>query len=242
LVKYTRFHENERSAGNPVSTAKVYDAYGVDEMIFLDIAATQSGRVALEETVRRVGQEVFMPLTVGGGIRSLGDVNEMLRFGADKVSVTTAAIMDPLFVRSAAQRFGDQCITVCIDYGLNAAGRPDVFSHGGRRPAGLDPLEWALRMQDSNCGEIVLNSIDRDGTMRGFDLPFLADAVGRLSVPLIASGGAGSLSDCEEALRLGVSGVAISSMFLFTDHSPIKTRSFLASRGVDVRASRSSRN
>jgi cyclase len=242
LVKFVRFHESRRQAGNPVSTAKVYDAYGVDEMIFLDIAATAAGRVALINVIERVAREVFMPLSVGGGIRSLDDVNELLRAGADKVSVTTAPLMDATFVRAAAQRFGDQCITVGVDYREVEPGRFRVFSHGGTQAHDHDPLDWARRMQDSNAGEIVLTSIDRDGTRNGYDCDLLQRAVELLEVPVIASGGAGSLEDCQRALATGVSGIAVSSMFFFTDHSPIKTRSFLRSRGTNVRASRSSRN
>lgn len=242
LVKFVRFHDNRRQAGNPVSTAKVYDAYGVDELLFLDIAATAAGRVALINVIERVAREVFMPLGVGGGIRSLDDVNELLRAGADKVSVTTAPLVDSDFVRSAAHRFGDQCITVGIDYREVKPGQRRVFSHGGTVRHEHDPIEWALRMQDSSAGEIVLSSIDRDGTMSGYDYELLTRAVETLEIPVIAAGGAGSLEDCERALATGASGIAVSSMFLFTDHSPIKTRSFLRSRGANVRASRSSRN
>jgi cyclase len=242
LFKGVRFHDNFREAGNPVTTAKVYDAYGVDEMIFLDTVATTAVQDATIAIVERVSAEVFMPLTVGGGVRALEDINKLLRAGADKVSVTTAAVDDPVFVRRAAQRFGDQCITVSIDYREVAPGNFRVYSHGGRQRTEIEPLEWARRMQDANCGEIVLCSIDRDGTMTGYDLDLIAAANAQVSVPVIASSGAGSLQHCIDAFDAGASAIAISSLFLFTDHSPIKVRSHLRTRGVNVRASKSSRN
>jgi cyclase len=242
LFKGVRFHENFREAGNPVTTAKVYDSYGVDEMIFLDTAATTSVQDATLSIVERVSAEVFMPLTVGGGVRGLEDINKLLRAGADKVSVNTVAIEEPAFVKRAAQRFGDQCITVAIDYRQVDPGVFRVYSHGGRERTELEPLEWARRMQDSNCGEIVLCSIDRDGTMAGYDLAMITAVNEFISVPLIASSGAGSLQHCIDAFDAGASAIAISSLFLFTDHSPIKVRSHLRTRGVNVRASKSSRN
>jgi cyclase len=242
LFKGVRFHERHREAGNPVTTAKVYDAYGVDEMIFLDTQATQRSLGSMTDLIQRVAAEVFMPFTVGGGVRTLEDVNLLLRAGADKVSVNTAAVEDPGFVKRAAMRFGDQCITVSIDYKELAPGVFRVFTHGGQQPTDLDPLEWAVRMQDDNCGEILLCSIDRDGTMSGYDLDMLRKAQERLHIPIIASSGAGSLQDCFAALQLGVSAIAVSSLFLFTDHSPIKIRSHLSSRGINVRASPNSRN
>ena len=242
LVKGVRFHENLREAGNPVSTAKVYDAYGVDELIFLDIEATPSSRSAVVDVVERIAEDIFMPFTVGGGVRSLEDVNGLLRAGADKVSVNTAAVEVAGFVKSAASSFGDQCITVAIDYRRRPDGKHRVWTHGGRKETELEPLEWALRMQEANCGEVLLCSIDRDGTMEGYDLEMIAAVSGALEVPVIASSGAGSLDDCAAALNSGASAIAIGSLFFFTDHSPIKVRSALWSRGIDVRASTSSRN
>ena len=242
LVKGIRFHENLREAGNPVTTAKVYDSYGVDELLFLDIQATLGSRDTMLEVVERASRDIFMPFTAGGGVRSLEDVNRLLRAGADKVSVNTAAVERPAFVREAAHRFGDQCITVTIDYRVDADGGRRVYTHGGTRRTDFDPIEWALRMQDSNCGEVLLCSIDRDGTMAGYDIETLAKAVDRLDVPVIASSGAGSLDHCGAALTVGVSAIAIATLFLFTDHSPIKVRSALRSRGFNVRASGSSRN
>lgn len=242
LVKYVRFFENERMAGNPVSTAKVYNDYGVDELIVLDIVPTEASRASVVEVIERMSEEIFMPFTVGGGIRTLDDVNAMLRAGADKVSVNSHAVRNPDFVRDAAQRFGDQCITVSIDYRRVAPKVYRVAIDGGREVTSLNPVEWALRCQDLHCGEVLMTSIDNDGTMLGYDLDMIQQASERLEVPLIASGGCGSLQHAIDALDLGASAVAISSMFLFTDHSPIKLRSHLYSRGQNVRASLTSRN
>jgi cyclase len=236
LVKGVGFHGNLREAGNPVSTARVYDAYGADELVFLDIDATPEGRPADGSVVERVSEEVFMPFTVGGGIRSLEQIEVLLKAGADKVSINTAAVERPGFVREAASRFGDQCIVVSIDYRTVDGGARHVASRCGTTDTAMDPLEWALRMQDMHAGEVMLCSIDRDGSMSGYDLELLAAAASRLDVPVIASSGAGSLRDCAEALRTGVSAITVSSMFLFSDHSPIKLRTYLASNGFPVRS------
>lgn len=240
LVKAVRFHENFREAGNPVSTAKVYDAYGVDELLFVDIDATPQGRPASGSIIERVSEEVFMPFTVGGGIRTLDQIGSLLRSGADKVCINTAAIENPGFVREAASRFGDQCIVVSIDYRRLPDGRQVVVSRCGHEDTSLDPVEWALRMQDAHAGEIMLCSIDRDGTLEGYDLDMIERAAARLEIPLIASSGAGTLQHCREALEAGASAITISSMFLFSDHSPIKVRSYLATNGIGVRAQKGS--
>ncbi len=236
LVKGVGFHNNFREAGNPVSTAKVYDAYGVDELMFVDIDATHEGRSVAGYIIERVSEEVFMPFTVGGGLRSLDQIASLLRSGADKVSITSAAIEDPEFIRKAASRFGDQCIVVGLDYSRAGDGKPRLFSRGGTMATELEPVEYALRMQDHHAGEILLCSIDRDGTMSGYDLDLIHELSGKLDIPLIASSGAGSLAHCAEALNAGASAITISSMFLFSDHSPIKVRTFLATNGVPVRS------
>jgi len=241
-VKGVRFHENFREAGNPVTTAKVYDAYGVDELIFLDIQASITSQKTMVSIIERASREIFMPFTVGGGIRTLEDINNILRAGADKVAINTAAVDHPSFVAQAAKLFGDQCITVSVDYKEVYPGIFKVFSRCGYQATSLDPIEWSLRMQDNHCGEILLCSIDRDGTMSGYDLEMIRKANKILDVPVIASSGAGSLQNCIEAFDAGASAIAISSLFLFTDHSPIKVRSYLSSKGVNVRASKSSRN
>lgn len=240
LVKGVRFHDNFREAGNPVSTAKVYDSYGVDELLFVDIDATPQGRPATGSIIERVSEEVFMPFTVGGGIRTLEDIAALLASGADKVCINTSAIENPAFVTQAASRFGDQCIVVGIDYQRQPGGELRVVSRCGQDRTLLDPLEWARRMQDAHAGEIMLCSIDRDGTMTGYDVDLIAQAADRLEVPLIASSGAGTLQHCRDALEAGASAITISSMFLFSDHSPIKVRSYLATNGVSVRSQKGS--
>jgi cyclase len=241
LVKGVGFFDNVREAGNPISTAKVYDSYGVDEMIFVDIDATPERRVMTSGIIERVSEEVFMPFTVGGGINSLEQIEVLLRSGADKVSINTAAVTEPAFVTRAASRFGDQCIVVSIDY-RETDGKREVFSHCGRNPTGVGAAEWGMRMQDAHAGEILLTSIDRDGMMSGYDLDIIHELSGKLDIPLIASSGAGSLAHCMDALAAGASAITISSMFIFSDHSPIKVRSYLASNGVHVRSQKGSRS
>jgi cyclase len=242
LVKGVRFFDNVREAGNPVSTAKVYDSYGVDEMIFLDIDATPDGRTVTGSIIERVSEEVFMPFTVGGGIRTLAEIEQLLKSGADKVSINSAAIADPPFVTQAASRFGDQCVVVAIDYREEGEGKRRVYGRCGTEATDLDPVEWALRLQDAHAGEILLSSIDRDGAMSGYDLDIIHELSNKLDIPLIASSGAGSLAHCMQALEAGASAITISSMFIFSDHSPIKVRSYLASNGINVRSQKGSRS
>lgn len=242
LVKGVHFHENFREAGNPVTTAKVYDSYGVDEMIFLDIKATEESRTTTLDIIEKVSREVFMPFTVGGGVCQLEDVYALLRAGADKVAVQTAAVERPALIKDAAQRFGSQCIVVGVDYKEVSPGIFRVFTHGGKVQTDFEPVEWSLRMQEAGCGEILLCSIDRDGTMSGYDTEMVRRASAKLEIPLVASSGAGSLQDCIDAFKAGASALTISSMFLFTDQSPIKVRSYLVSQNINVRASKNSRN
>jgi cyclase len=242
LVKMRRFVDDQREAGNPVSTAKVYDSYGVDELIFVDIDASAEGRMVAGSIIERVAEEVFVPLTAGGGVRTLGQIEALLKSGADKVSINSAAIDDPDFITQAASRFGDQCIVVSIDYKADEFGRKRVHGHGGSVQTSHDPVEFALRMQDLHAGEILMTSIDRDGMMNGYDLDLIADLSNQLSIPLIASSGAGSLDDCAKALDAGASAITISSMFIFTDHSPIKVRTYLNTNGVNVRSQKGIRS
>jgi cyclase len=242
LVKYVRFFDEEREAGNPVSTARVYNDYGADEFIILDIAPSEASRQGVLESVAKMSEQIFMPFTVGGGVRTLDHINDLLRAGADKVSVNTLAVRDPGFVKKAAQAFGDQCITVSIDYKEVAPGVSRVFIDGGREKTTENPLEFAQRMQDMNCGEILITSIDKDGTLSGYDVELVARLNEALDIPLVVSGGCGGLQHCIDAFNAGASAVGISSLFLFTDHSPIKLRSHLVSNGINVRASSSSRN
>ncbi|PWR04543.1 imidazole glycerol phosphate synthase subunit HisF [Meridianimarinicoccus roseus] len=241
LVKGIEFFGGWREAGNPVSTAKVYDSYGVDEMIFLDIDATLQGRPANGRIIERVSEEVFMPLTVGGGITTLGQIEDLLKSGADKVAINSSAIADPGFITRAASRFGDQCIVVAIDYRSGPDGAK-VHTRCGTEPTDLDAVDWALRMEDAHAGEIMMTSIDRDGTMDGYDLDMIASLANRLDKPLIASSGAGTLKHCMDALDAGASAITISSMFLFTDQSPIKVRSYLSTNGCNVRSQHGSRS
>ncbi len=242
LVKMRRFHDDQREAGNPVSTAKVYDSYGVDELIFVDVDATNEDRVVTGSIIERVAEEVFVPLTAGGGVRTLAQIEALLKSGADKVSINSAAIDDPAFVTQAASRFGDQCIVVSIDYRADELGRKRVWGHGGTLQTPHDPIELAQRMQDLHAGEILMSSIDRDGMMSGYDLELISDLSNKLSIPLIASSGAGGLDDCKAALEAGASAITISSMFIFTDHSPIKVRTYLNTNGVNVRSQKGSRS
>ncbi len=242
LVKGVRFHENFREAGNPVTTAKIYDSYGVDELIFLDILASIESRKTVIDIIERASQEIFMPFTVGGGVKSLEDINSLLRAGADKVSINTAAVENPGFILEATKMFGDQCIIVAIDYKEISPGVFRVFIRGGYEMKELNPVEWALRMEDNHCGEILLCSIDRDGTMSGYDLEMINKVSNKLEIPVIASSGACGLQDCIDAFEAGASAIAISSLFIFTDHSPIRIRSYLWSKGVNVRASKGGRN
>lgn len=241
LVKLRRFNDDQREAGNPISTAKVYDSYGIDELIIVDIDATAENRVVNSSVIERVAEEVFIPFTVGGGVRTLEEIEALLKVGADKVAINSAAVADPGFVTRAARRFGDQCIVASIDYREEQGGVKKVFARGGHQATGMDAVEWALRMQDAHAGEILLTSIDRDGMMNGYDLDLIAMLAGRLNVPLIASSGAGSLADCKAALDAGASAITISSMFIFTDHSPIKARTYLNTNGVPVRSQKGSR-
>ena len=242
LVKMRCFDTDQREAGNPVSTAKVYDSYGIDELIIVDIDATAEHRVVTTSVIERVAEEVFIPFTVGGGIASLEDIETLLKAGADKVSINSAAVAEPAFITRAASRFGDQCIVASIDYREEEGGAKKVFARGGGASTGMDAAEWALRMQDAHAGEILLTSIDRDGMMNGYDLDLIAFLADRLEVPLIASSGAGSLADCQAALDAGASAITISSMFIFTDHSPIKVRTYLSTNGVPVRSQKGSRS
>lgn len=234
LVKAIQFFNNFREAGNAISTARIYDSYGVDEMIFLDIDATFEKRNIDCSIIERVSEEIFMPFTVGGGIRSIRDIESLLESGADKVSINSAALEIPGFVSEAASRFGDQCIVVSIDYQADSDGT-FVYRRGGSKRSDVGPAEWAMRMEDEGAGEIMMTSIARDGMMNGYDLDMINNLASQLNKPLIASSGAGNLSHCHAALDAGASAVTVSSMFIFTDNSPIKVRTYLADKGVNVR-------
>ena len=235
LVKAIQFFDSFREAGNAVSTARVYDSYGVDEMIFLDIDATLKKRTIDNSIIERVSEEIFMPFTVGGGIKTLAQIESLLASGADKVALNSIATENLGFITEAASRFGDQCIVVSVDYKSGPEGRL-VYDQCGTNRTNYDPVDWALRLEDAGAGEIMMTSIDRDGTMAGYDLDVIDALSTRLSKPLIASSGAGNLSHCHEAFAAGASAITVSSMFIFTDNSPIKVRTYLADKGVNVRS------
>ena len=208
-----------RDAGDPVEMAQVYDAEGADELVFLDITASSDARTTTYDVVRRTAEQVFIPLTVGGGVRSVDDVDRLLRAGADKVSLNTAAVERPELLREAAQRFGAQCIVLSVD-ARRAAGTSsgfEVTTHGGRRGTGVDAIEWAVHGQDLGVGEILLNSMDADGTRDGYDLAMVRAIRAAVTVPVIASGGAGMLDDFPAAVDAGADAVLAASVFHFGD-------------------------
>ncbi|MEO1686940.1 MAG: imidazole glycerol phosphate synthase subunit HisF [Pseudomonadota bacterium] len=225
-----------RDAGDPVEAAQAYDAAGADELCFLDIAASHEGRGTLLDIVHRTAERCFMPLTVGGGVRSVEDVRALLLAGADKVSFNTAAVRDPDVVAAAAEKFGAQCIVVAVDAKSVAPGRWEIFTHGGRTSTGIDAVDFAARMERRGAGEILLTSMDRDGTRDGYNLPLtraVSDAVG---IPVIASGGVGALEHLAPGvLEGGASAVLAASIFHFGDHTIAEAKAALAAAGVPVR-------
>ena len=234
VVKGTQFVDL-RDAGDPVEIAKLYDQQGADEIAFLDITASYEKRDILLDIVRRTAEEIFIPLTVGGGVRRLEDIRTLLKAGADKVSVNTAAVRDPHFVERASKRFGCQCIVIAID----AKRRGDtweVFTHGGRVPTGIDALVWAKKMEELGAGEILLTSMDRDGTKDGYDIELTRTISEQVSIPVIASGGVGTLEHLYEGLALGkASAVLAASIFHYKEYSIAQVKSFLKEKGVTVR-------
>jgi cyclase len=233
-VKGVRFVELA-DAGDPVETAVAYDAQGADELVFLDITASHEDRGIMLDVVRRTAETIFMPLTVGGGIRSLEDIRTLLRAGADKVSLNTAAVARPALIREAAERFGSQCIVVAIDAKRQGSSY-EVYTHGGRRPTGLDVDSWARRVVELGAGEILLTSMDRDGTRDGYEIELTSAVSSRVPVPVIASGGAGSLAHLHEALTAGQADAALAaSIFHFGEHTIAEAKGYLRERGVPVR-------
>jgi imidazole glycerol-phosphate synthase subunit HisF len=234
VVKGVQF-VNLRDAGDPVEAAIAYDAQGADELVFLDITASHEDRDIMLDVVARTAEGIYMPLTVGGGIRSIEDVRTLLRAGADKVSLNTAALQRPELIREAAERFGSQCIVVAIDARARARGW-EVYTHGGRRPTGRDALEWAREATRLGAGEILLTSMDRDGTKDGYDLELTRAISDGVEVPVIASGGAGSLEHLWEGLvEGGAAAVLAASIFHFGIHTIAEAKAALRERGVSVR-------
>jgi cyclase len=238
VVKGVRFVEI-RDAGDPVEIARRYDEQGADEITFLDITASSDDRETMVHVVERVAGEVFIPLTVGGGIRELEDVRRMLNAGADKVAINTAAVARPEFVREAAEHFGSQCIVVAIDAKQVADGdnpRWEIFTHGGRKATGLDAVEWARRMADYGAGELLLTSMDRDGTRNGFDLRLTRAVCDAVEIPVIASGGVGELQHLVDGIREGhADAVLAASIFHFGEYTVNEAKQFLARHGVEIR-------
>ena len=223
-------------AGDPVEQARVYDAAGADELCFLDITASSDARGIILEVVGRTAEQCFMPLTVGGGVRALCDIRRLLLAGADKVSINTAAVRRPELVREAARKFGSQCITVAVDAKWASADRAEIFTHGGRRPTGIEAVGWARRMAAYGAGEILLTSMDRDGTRRGFDTRLTRAIADAVPIPTIASGGAGTLDHLVEAARDGrASAVLAASIFHFGEYSIAQAKAHMAAAGVAVR-------
>jgi cyclase len=237
VVKGVRFVDI-KDAGDPVEIARRYDREGADELTFLDITASAHDRDTMVHVVEQVAGEIFIPLTVGGGIRTLDDIRRMLNAGADKVSINSAAVARPEFVREAAERFGSQCIVVAID-AKQVSSDPkvwEIFTHGGRKPTGLDAIDWARRMVELGAGEILLTSMDRDGTKSGFDLELTRAISDAVPVPVIASGGVGTLDHLADGVTVGkADAVLAASIFHFAEHTIHEAKLRMAERGIEVR-------
>ena len=239
VVKGVKF-ENIRDAGDPVEVAKRYNEAGADEITFLDITASHEGRDTTLHTFERMASEVFIPLTVGGGVRTLQDIRNLLNAGADKVSINSAAVHNPEFVREAADRFGSQCIVIAIDAKkVSAESEPnrwEIFTHGGRKPTGIDAIEWAERMTQYGAGEVLLTSMDRDGTKNGFDIALTRAISDAVAVPVIASGGVGALNHLVDGVLLGgADAVLAASIFHFAEYSVQEAKEYMQAAGIEMR-------
>ncbi|MEI8571100.1 imidazole glycerol phosphate synthase subunit HisF [Methylomonas sp. LW13] len=239
VVKGVKFVDI-RDAGDPVEIARRYDREGADEITFLDITATHDNRDTIVHVVEQVASEVFIPLTVGGGIRVLEDIRRMLNAGADKVGINSAAVFRPVFVKEAAEKFGSQCIVVAIDAKKvsqeGEENRWEIFTHGGRKPTGINAVEWAVRMKDYGAGEILLTSMDRDGTKSGFDLALTRAISEAVSIPVIASGGVGNLDHLADGITQGkADAVLAASIFHFAEYTIEQAKKHMQSRGIEVR-------
>jgi imidazole glycerol-phosphate synthase subunit HisF len=225
-----------RDAGDPVEIARRYDEQGADELTFLDITASSDDRGILFRIIEQVAEQVFIPLTVGGGVRAVEDVRNLLNAGADKVSINTSAVTNPQLVQDAASRYGSQCIVVAIDAKQVEPGRWEVFTHGGRRATGLNAVEWAKKMQGLGAGEILLTSMDRDGQKTGFDLQLTRVVTDALSIPVIASGGVGNLQHLVDGIRIGgADAVLAASIFHYGEYTVEQAKRYMAEHGIEVR-------
>jgi len=235
VVKGVSFVEL-RDAGDPVEIARRYDEQGADELTFLDITASSDDRGIIFRIIEQVASQVFIPLTVGGGVREVGDVRNLLNAGADKVSINTSAVLNPQLVADAAGRYGSQCIVVAIDAKQIAPNRWEVFTHGGRKATGLNAVEWAKKMQGLGAGEILLTSMDRDGQKNGFDLALTRAVTDALEIPVIASGGVGNLQHLADGVKLGgADAVLAASIFHFGEYTVQQAKQFMAQQGIEVR-------
>ena len=235
VVKGVRF-EDIRDAGDPVEISRRYNQEGADEITFLDITASHENRATTYETVSRMASEVFIPLTVGGGIRNTDNIRDLLLAGADKVSINTAAVFEPELVKRAADKFGCQCIVVAIDAKQISSDRWEIFTHGGRKPTGIDVVEWAVRMVSFGAGEILLTSMDRDGTRNGYDLSLTRSVADAVTVPVIASGGVGNLTHLVDGVLEGhAEAVLAASIFHFAQHTISEAKETMARAGIEVR-------
>ncbi|NEX61290.1 imidazole glycerol phosphate synthase subunit HisF [Noviherbaspirillum galbum] len=235
VVKGVNFVEL-RDAGDPVEIARRYDEQGADELTFLDITATSDGRDLILHIIEAVASQVFIPLTVGGGVRTVDDVRRLLNAGADKISINSTAVANPEMVREAAYKYGSQCIVVAIDAKRSGEGRWEVFTHGGRKPTGLDVVEWAKKMESLGVGEILLTSMDRDGTKSGFDLALTSAVSNAVSIPVIASGGVGGLQDLADGVKIGrADAVLAASIFHYGQHTVQEAKRFMSGQGIPMR-------
>lgn len=235
VVKGTKFL-NLKDAGDPVLVAEEYNRQKADEIVFLDITASHENRGIILDVVAKTAQKIFMPLTVGGGVRTLEDIRNLLNAGADKVSINTAAVKNPEFVKQASRRFGSQCIVVAIDAKIVGEDTWEVFTHGGRNPTGIDAIKWAIRMQDYGAGEILLTSMDKDGTKNGYDITLTRKIAEAVKIPVIASGGVGNLQHILEGLTLAKADAALAaSIFHFGEYTVTEVKEFLKNNGVNVR-------
>ena len=237
MVKPIKFGKGgERDVGWPVTTARIYNSQDADELIFLDIMATSESRSFLLKTLKDVSQNCFVPLTAGGGIKTVDDIRQMLKVGADKVSINTEAFETPHLIKEASEKFGSQCIVVSIDAHEVNSGHYEVFVEGGKKPTGIDPISWSKEVAKHGAGEILLTSIDREGTMMGYDLKLIKMVSDAVSIPVIANGGAGTRQHFVEAIKTGgASAVAASSVFHFSDSNLTQVKSFIFNSGIPIR-------